>query len=392
MSNIPLSITVDGVDFANDYTSCEVEKALDSFAHRFSIVVPGDLGVLFATTGVEVVISRGSEILVTGYVNRVRQSFSSRELSTSIEGRSATADLVDCSATHKTGTWLNKNARAIIADICEPFGIFVDTTLDDATLKAAGEDTFPRFSIEPGETAFATIDRICKVRGLLPITRADGALLLVRKIKGLDSLATKKITPQPGVIMMQRQLSRSRILSHERTYDESERHSSYASPTHMSAPQDASHRITVTDGGVERWRPIIIIPDAPQTPVETLNRLNWEKNVRIGRTERFRFTVSGTGWTDQRSFVPGDEYVLPDLFKEDYGADLALNREMLPTSLLERSVIRVSSTEAVCELEFVNPLAYSLESDSTVNAAGLTKSKTKPKLIVHKTRKKGQTR
>lgn len=370
------------------YTQLEVEKALDAFAHRFSFSIVG--GDAESQPGGAVVISRGDEVLATGFINRARVGLGSREYSVHFEGRSATADLVDSSATHKSGTWMNKSALSIIADICEPFAIFVDTSQDPETLQAAAGDTFPRYSIEPGESAFASIDRLCKARGLLPTTRADGALLLVRKIKGLDVLA---VTSKG-----QRYVERSIILSHERAYDDSDIHSEYSSSIHIAAPQDANTKASVEAvpswKTTPRWRPLVVIPDAPLGPVALLNRLQWESNVRKGRSERFRFTVSGTGHNADESWLPGREYVLPDLLSQYRLLGKVSDNvdDPLPSSLLEKANIRVSSESATCDLEFVNPLAYSLESDTTVNVAGLTKSKTKPKLIVHRTKKRRQTK
>lgn len=384
-----LQIVADGVDLSGEYTSCEVERALDSFAHRFRFDVPGDLGLLYLTTGMQVTINRGAELLVSGVINRVTHRFAARELMTSIEGRSITADLVDCSATHRTGkgTWSNCSARAIIADLCEPFGILVDTSADKDTITAATKTTYPRFNIEPGETVFGAIDRVCKGRGLLPITRPDGALLLVRKIKGLDiDTFSAKVFQKLGLAVPVRRIGRNRVISHERSFDESERHSVYSTSVVTYGPQDASYSANVNDGAIKRFRPLVLVPDIPLSPEATKVWLQWQTNVRYGRSQRYRFSVSGTGFNDTESFVPGREYLLPDLFDSatDQTGVYSTGTQTLPTMLLERASVRVSSTEAVCDLEFVDPLAFSLEEDASVNISGLTKSKKKPKLIKHR--------
>lgn len=377
--SVPLTVAVDGVMMSEVCTRIDVEKGLDQFAHHFSFDVVGQTAIDGLAYGALVEIKRGSELLCTGFINRLRQPITADGATLSVEGRSRTADLVDCSATHKLGHWTNATPLAIIGDVCRPFGITVKAA-PDAASTAAAKEVFGRFGLEYGETAFSAIDRACKVRGLLPVTQPDASILLVRKVAALDTSTA------------QRTIGRTRVLSHERSYDDSGLYSTYQTSVHLATPEDAADEIGAASGVVKRWRPLVLPPETHQSASSAKVRLQWEANIRRGRAERFTFTVLGSGWSDTESYVPGRQYVLPDLLSSaDDLNGLVYSDEKLPASLLERATIQVTQTAVTTNLEFVNPLAYSLESDTTVNASGLTRAK-KPKQVVHHRARKGLTR
>src|SRR5574340_693573 len=67
----------------------------------------------------------GADKLLTGHVDATPIRYDGKSISVGVKGRSKTADLVDCSAVHKTGQWHNAKIERIAADLAAPFGIEV---------------------------------------------------------------------------------------------------------------------------------------------------------------------------------------------------------------------------------------------------------------------------
>lgn len=322
-----LRLEIDGVKFEG-WLTVEVERSLDSFAHRFSLRYldrwqqePWPI-----RRGAACTLSYGDELLVTGHVNRAHFRAGPGEWTLSAEGRSATGDLVDCSATHATGSWANRTASQITADLIAPFGLTVKVQAD-----APDTQLFPRFALEVGESVHSALDRLCKVRALLPITSAQGQVELLQ-------VGTGNVLDFPLDSAIERMYEE----------DDSERFSAYLlRATGVGSVAEAYVQATYMDPGVARFRPLVVIGDSPSNTAQAKTRATWEANVRAGRSERVRFVMRGL--TDGRglTYVPGRLYAVRDPV---LGVD--------ETLVVARAVARVGEKEAVTELEFARPDAY----------------------------------
>lgn len=339
MASPNLILDVDGEQYDN-WITAEVELSLDTIATRFSMKYldrrAGSVSDQFPSgsivVGTQCVVSLGDRPLFVGYIDRLTQTLSGDDRIWVAEGRSKTGDLVDCSAVHKTSTWQNKTALEIIADLCEPFDIRVFSEPDN--------ERFKRFAIIEGESAFSAIDRICKVRGLIPISSSQGSLLLTRLGEGSS-------TPLPTELMISRTIEQ----------DITDRYSDY-----LSHSSDVDGKGSKQDPAVTRYRPLVIVPSVPSTAPQQETRVQWELAIRAGRSERYRCTMLGLVDQEGRPYSTGQLYAVEDI-------QLGI-QEILCCA---RAVFRVSDSEAVTELELCRPESYSLRDYPEKLLSGTTK-------------------
>ena len=271
------------------WTSIRVTRSIEELASSFTVQLTdlwheGAKPVpLEAGDECEIVID--DEKIATGYIDENTLDYDANRRVLGFSGRSKTGDLIDCSALHECGQWRNSSLLRIAKDVCLPFGIDVSigelSDVSSADLAAH----LRRFSIQEGETAFATLDRLARMAGLLAVTIPDGNLSFERA--GSTKVSTKL---EYGVNILRGGMRNSwqdlhsiYVLKAQAAGDDS----SYA-----SASADIKRSSSNTDI-VSRYRPIIIMAENEETGVELQKRADWDRNVRQGRAKRLNYTVRG---------------------------------------------------------------------------------------------------
>ena len=69
------------------------------------------------------------EQLLSGYIVRRKRSMSGTSNTLSVEGADSLVDLIDCSATHASRTWLKMPFSRIVQDLATPFKVVVNPGL-----------------------------------------------------------------------------------------------------------------------------------------------------------------------------------------------------------------------------------------------------------------------
>lgn len=339
MTTDQITLTVDGKKYAG-WIEASIDRSLGSFAHQFDLqyvdrwtdaVEPWPIRV-----GSRAQVKYGNHILVTGYVDVGSFKLDARNWSLRAAGRSLSGDLVDCSAIHQSGEWRNKRLIEIARDLVRPYGLTV-------TITTLVEDRTPidRFSIEEGESVQDSLDRLCKNRGFLCYTIADGNVALVR----FDTFV--------GVVG---RVPVNDAIEREYFEDGQDRFSEYRLRAQTSTESEAGEAVTVlqkvdtvTDEYVTRHRPKVVVADQSSTPATLKQRAEWERNVRAGRSVHVRYTFPGV--LDEHGFpwMPGDlHHVLDDA--------LGVDEEMLVSG----ARIQTSERSLQTEVEFVRPESFSL--------------------------------
>lgn len=354
-----LRIEVDGVTYEN-WVSAELERSLDVLAHRFSFAYVMEYGAPLQAInagvrledfnrpiyiGALVALYWDDELLTVGWVDSLTQQITGTERTWTVEGRSLTGDLCDCSATHETGTWRNRTALQIARDLCTPFDIEVVSSEPD-------DEQFDRFAIEEGETVADALDRLVKVRGLRLLTRASGGLELMR----ITSFVSRGLHPNDTVT--------------DRTFEQniSNRFSHY-----LLHATDVDSAAQVEDTAIGRYRPLVVVGDSRATGAQAKTRAKWEKAVRAGRSERVRLSMPSATAPEGKTYFPARSVSLVDLDLEIFGP-----------LICARSVLRVTSKDVMTEIELCRPEAYSLRDYPTTLLNGVTargkakRHKTKP--------------
>lgn len=229
---------------------------------------PGDL----------VQVSQGATKLLVGYAEKISIGWAKQSHTVSIAGRDKTGDLVDCSTVLTVTEWKKSTMKKIVGDIVAPFGI--------STTFGAGSDleVLDKFTIQPSETAFEAINRMCKLRGFLAFSNASGGLVIDRPA---TSTAPSKLVQGKNV------------LSVDMDFDSSKRFSRYIvdgqsfGSSDFNGEEVTEPQAEATDRGVSRYRPLKIIAEGNTTTATALERAKWEGTTRAAQALRASVTVQG---------------------------------------------------------------------------------------------------
>ncbi len=229
--------------------------------------------------GDECQVLLGDEPVITGYVDGISPAFSESDCSLGVRGRDKTCDLVDCSAELESYEIWGQDLAGIARELCGRFGI-------ELKIETPVGAPFLRFSVQPGEKAYACLDRAAKLRGVVCSTDGFGALVLSAKNsfkKADDRLVEGK-----------------NIKSAAGDYNWSNRYSLYRVFGQMPAFNDgvdeplADLTGEARDANVMRYRPLFLSAEAWTDPESATTRAKNECAKCAG--ESTRVNVQVTGW------------------------------------------------------------------------------------------------
>lgn len=215
--------------------------------------------------------------MVVGYVDIFKPSFSATDHAINIQGRDKVADLVDCSAVHTPDEWKNIDLLRFAKALAQPFGVTVVADVDVGA-------PFPVCKLQQGETAFKAIERYARQRKVLLMPDGAGGLLITRA--GVRRAATSLVQGE-------------NIMAASGTIDHSQRFSSYLVKGQAAYSPDSTGETEahieggVTDSGIERYRPMLIVAETGGTSSSLKDRATWEANSRIGKSAAASITVQG---------------------------------------------------------------------------------------------------
>lgn len=276
-------LTVNGQDHRG-WKDISINRSIEQVAGTFDLTVTDKWAdqseARSVLPGDECTVTIDGETVVTGFVDTVSPRFDPRQHTIQFSGRDKTADIIDCSAIHKTGEWLKSSFKTIATDLCTPFGIHVrlDVNVDGA---------FEKVSIEEGETVFEILERLARHRGVLLMSDGQGSLVVTRADQA-RSASTELVQGK-------------NILAGSASYTHLDRYSKYIlkgssqGSDFFNGADAASPKAEVDDNTI-RYRPLIIIAEENATIDLLKQRAKWERNVRYGRGQNLTVTVQG--WLD----------------------------------------------------------------------------------------------
>lgn len=280
-----VAIVVNGRRFQG-WNSARVTRGLEQLCGTFTLSVTdrwddGDPWPVREGDACEVIVN--DQTLITGWVFSREQDVDGGSHTITVEGRDRAADLVDCSAQLDRWEFSNVDVLALAQKLCKPFGVSV--TLQ-AGLALSSISIPKKHSIDPGDTVQASLENLCKVAGLLPISDGAGGVVLVRSGTGRCS----------GALVLGQNLKRLGA-----RYDYSSRFARYeVMGSHkgrddLSGAAAAGVKGAATDSAIRAARVLVVRPDGNVTTTTARQRAQWEAAMRAARSE----TVTGTvqGWT-----------------------------------------------------------------------------------------------
>ncbi|TKI02901.1 phage baseplate assembly protein [Martelella alba] len=258
-----------------------IERLPSDFELSLMDYYPGSDEQQLVKPGDPCVVKLGSDLVVTGYIDRWAPMISRSRHEVRAIGRNKCEDLVDCSAEWPNNVISNANALQIAQRLARPYGITVSSDVD-------GLATVPQFTLNWGETPQEIIDRISRWAALLYYDQPDGNLLMTR-------VGAKKAAS--GVA----QGLNIQDAAYESSMDE--RFSNYTgvslSVTPMTGDYSAITRASATDPEAltMRYRHRIVIVESTMVAHDKAQAcINWEMNRRYGRSKMLQVTVDS--WRD----------------------------------------------------------------------------------------------
>lgn len=235
----------------------------------------------------------GSDLVLTGYVDRYASSISASQHTIRVEGRSKSEDLVDCSAlvpntsagspTTPGMQILNGDVLSISRKLAEPYHVTINTNVSGPF------EALPQFNINLGETVWDIIDRITRYSEMLVYDMPDGSIMFAKV--GTESMKS-------GFKLGDNVETADVMMSMDQRYQEYEGHviSNMALGTDAGVNMPQVGEI-VRDNDVPRFRKLYVISEqyVMGQPLAGKRAL-WEKNRRWGQS--FNFNVTCDAWRD----------------------------------------------------------------------------------------------
>lgn len=290
MSTVEIEI---GGRLFSGWKSVRIDTDIESLSSSFSVGArdkDGLLSSIVAGTECKVyIVDKTKKLVLDGHVVQRERSLTSSAHDVSISGNDKLADLVDCSAIKSNRVWIKKKFTAIIKAIASEFSIDVNTTA------VASDPIIDKYVLQTGESAFDTIERLCRTQGVLPISSFDGKLILSYAATAAERCVENLVVGQ-------------NILDIKETSDWNERFSQY-----ICISQNAGNgkkwdaailqcKAVSSDASVTRYRPKLFTAENRSDNAMLVKRANWEAQVRAGRSTTYSLSVRG--WFQKIAGIP----------------------------------------------------------------------------------------
>lgn len=324
------------------WKTVSIEKSIESLAGSFRLDLTNRwrdaLGNMPIKIGSPVAIYIGSDLVVTGYVDTQSLSVDAESTSFSIEGRSKTGDLVDCSAMNKPGQWRKAKPITILKDLASPFGINVESDVD------LGK-SFDDFHIQPGETVYTAINRLCRLRNVLPTHKPNGDILITRAKTG--HAATSIIEGENLLAGQMDQDAKDQVSTV--TVKGQRAGSNTVKGKHITQAKAEKQNAAVL-----RYRPLLLRAEGQVDNAGCETRANAELVKRAAKSLKLTMTVQGWRQGNGQLWTPNTlVYCKSDSLLTD------------GTFLATKTTFSLDESGEKTEIELVNPAAYKAEHKAT---------------------------
>lgn len=286
------------------WISAEVTRSVTNMAGQFTLVVSERwTGGMFGQSALLewrirpgdkcVVLYEGLPV-ITGHVDAYNPRYGAKTHEVTIQGRSKTGDLCDCSAEHPTGEMKKVKIDQIARTLTSKYGITV--AMDGDTGEA-----FPDYRVEQGETVHESIERYSRARALLPTDDTKGNLVL-KQVKYAAPVASLI----EGVNILEAHAQLRADKRHSKIRVKGQRAGTDGDYGEKAAAVTAE----AEDDAVERHRPLVVVPEGATTDQTARDRADWEGARRAGESVKAEVTVVGWTYAPGQLWTPGDMVML----------------------------------------------------------------------------------
>jgi prophage tail gpP-like protein len=294
-----------GSQILTGWQSIRLTRGIDRVPSDFDITLtelyPTQAAAVVVNPGDPCTVKIGSDLVLTGYIDRYMPSFTPRSHEVRIIGRSKCQDLVDCSITPDVlngGSMTTSSLLNLATKLAAPYGITVSSlTNTDVPVQAVGGGPLT-FNAVLTETPYELIERIARWANVLLLDGTDGNLILANV----------------GTAEMASGFSQAvNVEAASVSYAMDQRYKTYI-PTLMSTNMYGQQGVggieytTATDTGVTRFRELIVVSEQfAYSAAFAQLRIQREMTRRMGRSQAVKLTcdswrdVNGALWAPNAS-------------------------------------------------------------------------------------------
>jgi prophage tail gpP-like protein len=305
MTDDTVWLSIGGIKFGG-WTAVRVTRGIELMPSSFSLSLteryPDQPTKMDIKPGDQCIVQFGSDIVLSGWVDRIMPSIDTRGHHITILGRGRCCDLVDCSAYANNRQFINHSVLDIATAVCKPFGIVVSQR-DPGTpptknekLTADGQ-VIPLLSVNLTTTPWQIVEEMARYSSLLAYESETGDLLLaqVGTAKAASGF-TEGVNVQSAASVVGIDQRYSTVWAVALAVDTILQTAQGAPPP---APGTVGGNIIASpsDPGVTRYRPLVIVSEQGYGAYEiTERRALWEIARRYGRSQAI--TVFADSWRD----------------------------------------------------------------------------------------------
>lgn len=321
------------------WKSVQIQRSVKQMAGEFTLVVserwtagqggPPSLLSWRIRTGDACTLLYYGVPAVTGYVDAYNPSYDAKSHNVTIQGRSKTGDLADCSSERETGEWTGADVPQIATDLAFKFGIGVK-------VEGFPGNPFTKARIEQGERVQETVERHARQRGLWPTDDARGNLVL-KQVSGGGAFSLVE-----GVNILRAQAT----LRADRRHSKITVKGQQPGTDGAYGPDAAEVEATATDPAVKRYRPLVIIGEGATDKKTAQERADHEGAARAGESVKATVTVQDWWQAPGKLWTPGEVGTLK-------APMLAINKAMA----IESVTLKLDDSGTIAELSLVGPEA-----------------------------------
>lgn len=239
--------------------------------------------------------------VVDGYVDDVDTDYDARDHAVKFPGRCRIGDLVDCAAVvDGDHEYLGLGLAEIAERIAKPYGVVVRSEVDLGA-------PFTRFAIQPGETAWAAIERACRYRAVIPTGNGLGTLTLTRAGRGGRAAGRlvlgENIEHASGTFSYRERFSLVVVRGQQETVDG------------VDLDVSVTPEGRASDPSVGRYRPTVIVAEQAGGDVSFADRAAWQVRFARGRSRSVSYTTptwrdaAGALWRKNTTIPVVDPYL-----------------------------------------------------------------------------------
>lgn len=295
-----MELEVAGVSYLN-FLNASVEFSLINFARFFDFTaVATDGNPLPFKVGDSCKITIDSELILTGFIERIDISYSSGDHTISVSGRDKVGDLVDSSLEKldiQGQISFEDVIRRVLAELTFK-DILVINLVDDLENFAANTDIL---SPSTGQNAWDFLEILARKKNVLLRTNNDGDILIDRSPKGDISGFSGGLNPT--VLTNRLNNPTNNILSSSTSFDDTQVFNKYTvrSQSNTSSLKNIFENSIDTvnksgeaiQDGVRTTRQLVLQAENASVNAESINRAQWEANFRQARQKVYSCTING---------------------------------------------------------------------------------------------------